>query len=194
MLGRLYLLLAVVSLSFIVLPGTVYGHSVLEESEPADGDQLEEGINNMELSFSTKVENGSTLSLISEDDQKIQPSSVDIDDNVMSAQFEESLSPGEYDVNWEIVGADGHPIEGQYTFSILGPGSQNQEHDEQNEDDEGSEVVNNAQNSETNNISNQKDNNTNEGSSLGMGIVVVLAFAGLILAGGMWIRKRKNRR
>lgn len=189
MLKKSCFILVMTAMFFIVLPGSAYGHSVLEKSDPADGDQLEQGIKIMELSYSTKIENGSTLSLRSEDGQEIQPSSVDLNNNVMSASFDESLRPGVYDVNWNIIGADGHPIDGQYSFSILSSSNQVKEND-----NEVSEVESNKQNPDANITANQQDTSGNETSSLGMIIVIILASIGLILAGGMWIGKKKNRK
>lgn len=189
MLKKSCFILVMNTMFFIILPGAAYGHSVLEESDPADGDQLEQGIKIMELSYSTKIENESTLSLRSEDGQEIQPSSVDLNDNVMSASFDESLRPGVYDVNWNIIGADGHPIDGQYSFSILGSSNQVKEND-----NEVSEVESNKQNLDANITANQQDTSGDETSSLGMIIVIIIASIGLILAGGMWIRKKQNRK
>ncbi|WP_407268515.1 copper resistance protein CopC [Radiobacillus sp. PE A8.2] len=106
---------------------TVNAHSVLEIATPKDGAQLESPITNIELSFNTKVENGSTLYVVKNNETKIQPNSVKINDNTMVGVFNE-LDAGIYQVKWKILGADGHIIDGEYSFTIAA-----QDDDEQTE-------------------------------------------------------------
>ena len=44
-----------------------------------------------------------------------------IEDDEMWATFLQPLENGDYKVEWKIIGADGHPIEGEFSFSVNVP-------------------------------------------------------------------------
>lgn len=204
--NALFVLIAFLFFSFIPL-NLAKAHSVLIKSTPEDGEQVDDTINSIELNFNTKVENGSTLYLVTDTGEEMEPESIDISDDVLQATFKESLQPGSYQVNWKIVGADGHPIENQYSFSIAEPetmeyddttsqtedgqtDSSAADNNSKNDDEAGTEQ--NNQNSETQNASEQKTEDDNGQSNLGSGIIIVLIIAGLVILAWMLFSKRKN--
>lgn len=44
-------------------------------------------------------------------------------DNHVTQQISEVLAPGTYTVGWRVVAPDGHPVTGEYTFTVKGAGS-----------------------------------------------------------------------
>lgn len=176
-------------------------HSVLLDATPKKGEQLEEPINSVVLTFSTKVENGSTLYLINKKGKKIQPVSVETTDDILKATFQDSLKSGSYQVNWKVVGADGHLIEKQYSFSIVEPEKKkSEESTTQLEDDQDTTSNNNKKDDETeqnNQDEVQKESSPNnqtksdsDQSFLGNGIIIFLIIVGLLLVGWMLFSKR----
>ena len=201
--GSLLMLLIVIML-FAIIPFSKAGaHSVLENATPADGEQLNEPINRIELSFNTKVENGSTLTLVKDTGDEIKPSSIEITGNALEAIFEDSLEPGSYQVNWKIIGADGHLIENQYSFTIKESEiTQDEDNATQSEDEQTNSTSEkeNLQNEEgkENGVKNQdlekqnqQTSNENEQSSLGSVIIILLIIVGLGLLAWMLFSKRK---
>ncbi len=178
---------------------SVSAHSVLEKSNPENGEKLETSIRKLELSFNTKIEKGSTLYIVDENKEKIDPSSVNLTENRLEAVFSTSLDAGTYQVNWEIVGADGHLIKESYSFTVLQNGQSNSPDgikdtppqsknnnvtvDEQTEDVE-EEIA--EQNADT------SANNNNKLSPLLYGIIFFLVIAGISILIWMYITKKKK--
>ncbi|BDH63592.1 copper resistance protein CopC [Ureibacillus massiliensis] len=180
---------------------TANAHSVLENSTPGDGEQLSETINRIELSFNTRIENGSTLTLVNDTGDVINPSSHEINDNMLVATFEDSLEPGSYQVNWKVVGADGHLIENQYSFTIkeseitLGKENAGQSEDERNiTSSENSQTVEYKEDElEDQDVEKQnRQANENDSSSIVNIIIITLIIAGLGLLAWMLFSKNKK--
>lgn len=128
-LGKVLLLIMV--FCFTMIPSVVFAHTGLEQSTPKDGETVED-VNEITLTFESKVEKGSSFSLMNENGELVPVDSIQINNQVMSGSVPSTISDGPYTVNWKIIGADGHPIEGKYSFQVKGnktetqPTSQNQ--------------------------------------------------------------------
>ncbi|KKK34744.1 copper resistance protein CopC [Salinicoccus roseus] len=203
---RIIFMVTVATLLFVAIPfEEASGHSVLESADPKSGEKLEESVDTMELSFSTKIENASTLSLINENDQEIQPSKIAIEGNVMKVTFEDFLDPGTYKVNWRIIGSDGHVIENNYIFSIS-KNKMSQNDSEENKDGIGTAPKKDNQNSDSTRIENKSNNqaaeskdtsneetkNMEEQDSLSIVIIIFLLMSGIILIIWIFADKRKK--
>ncbi|MFD1849681.1 copper resistance CopC family protein [Oceanobacillus bengalensis] len=202
----IYLLLVVIILFSIIPFSMASAHSVLEKATPTDGEQLEESIDSIELSFNTKIENGSTLSLVNDTGKEIQPSSVEITDNVLKAAFQDALEASTYQVNWKIVGADGHLIENQYSFTVKGSENNQSEDngvqtkDEQTDSSSNNEELNGEeangnelnQDSEKQTSTEQQTDDESEQSSVVSVIIIFLFIFGILLIVWMIIGKRKK--
>lgn len=197
-------LFLILLLIFSLIPFSVIeAHSTLDEAIPREEEKLKDSIDTVTLTFSTKIENGSKLSLVKENGEEIQPSSINLDDNLLEATFDEPLLSGTYQVNWKIIGADGHPIENQYSFSIVGAeDNPTPSEDEQNRIDESgnnpeqSETVNDNQ--QTTKATKNKDSDESQTnideqpSSFVNGIILFLIIAGIVLLSWLMVSKRKK--
>lgn len=204
--GFYYLLLVAIILFSIIPFNTSSAHSVLESSTPTDGEQLKESVNSIELTFNTKIENGSTLTLVDNSGTEIKPSSIEIIDNVLKATFQDLLEPNTYQVNWKIVGADGHLIENQYSFTVnesennqsgdTGTQTEDKQADSssENEDFESVEENNYELNQDPENQTSpeQQTNNDSEQSSIVPVIIIFLIIIGILLVLWMIFGKRKK--
>ncbi|UOR14115.1 copper resistance CopC family protein [Halobacillus amylolyticus] len=177
-------------------------HSVLQNSTPKEGATLEETVKRIELSFNTKIENGSTLYVLNQKEEKIKPSSVNLNDNVLQANFEENLPSGTYQVNWKILGADGHLIKNQYRFTISAAqeSSPDKEQDNQETKDKTTQEPETSkpddstlvQETDERNGSQQVDNNESSPSPFMYGIIIFITIAGAFLLFWMLFSKRKK--
>lgn len=189
----------IVLLLFSLFPiSMANAHSVLENSIPADGEQVNDSINRIELSFNTKIENGSTLTLVNDVGDELNPSSYEINDNVLVAIFEDSLESGTYQVNWKVIGADGHLIENQYSFTITVPGMTEDEN-ETTQTEEETNSTSEKETSTTDEVNNQEEenqhqssSNENEQSSLVMIIIICLIIAVIGIVAWMLFSNRKK--
>ncbi|MGV2621363.1 UNVERIFIED_CONTAM: copper resistance protein CopC [Halobacillus marinus] len=105
-------------LFFVMAPLTIVeAHTSLESSNPEADSTVEEPVESIELTFNTEIEEASTLTITDGNGEVMEPASVDIADNMMTANLNDPLPAGDYTVNWNIVGADGHIIEKEFTFT-----------------------------------------------------------------------------
>lgn len=101
-------------------PFHVFAHTGLKESNPKNGDRVTETLTNISLQFETKVEKLSKFEVFNEKNESV-PFEFKISGNEMSGNFEKAFADGAYQVKWSIVGEDGHPIKGQFSFTVERP-------------------------------------------------------------------------
>lgn len=117
------------------LPSFAFAHSELESATPAEGEKVTTDLETVVLTFSTKIESLSTIKL--KNDNKEIPLQVSVEDDQMIGKMNAPLENGNYTVEYKVIGADSHVIEGNYTFSVERPEQAQQEEgqEEKQEDD-----------------------------------------------------------
>jgi copper transport protein len=104
----------------IALVAAVHAHLV--SSSPADGEALEESPREIRLVFSEPVEAAlSRVVFVSATAERVVPVRADSTDVRVLVGELPSLPVAEYRVDWRTVSADGHPVEGSFRFTVLGP-------------------------------------------------------------------------
>lgn len=106
---------------FVLLSNQTFAHTVLENSTPKDGEVVKEPLQQITLNFATKVEETSTIEVSRSNGELVNLGNFVIDENEMWATFLQPLKNDDYKVVWKIVGADGHPIEGEFSFTVDTP-------------------------------------------------------------------------
>lgn len=101
----------------ISIPFSVQAHTTLLSSTPAEGENVTEALKEVELVFGTKIEEGSTMTVEGESGS-FEFTNIAITDDTMTGDFNETLSNGSYLILWNIIGEDGHPIEGEIAFGV----------------------------------------------------------------------------
>lgn len=100
-----------------IIPFSTLAHTTLLSSTPAEGENLTEALKEAELVFGTKIEEGSTMTIEGEGGS-FEFDSIAVEGDTMSGAFSESLDNGSYRILWNIIGEDGHPIEGEIAFGV----------------------------------------------------------------------------
>ncbi len=102
---------------FILTP-VALGHSGLSSSNPATEEIMKDEVQSVSLRFNTTIENTSMLKVINADgvEMPIEKTLINVDE--MVGKLEKPLAKGKYMVRWKIIGKDGHPIEGEFSFSV----------------------------------------------------------------------------
>lgn len=103
---------------FFAFTTTVSAHTGLTSSSPADGEDITEDVHEVLLEFNSKIESTSTVKVFNENKEEIIVSNIQTSENVMTGAFMSPLDNGTYTVEWKIIGADGHPIQGTYSFMV----------------------------------------------------------------------------
>jgi putative copper export protein/methionine-rich copper-binding protein CopC len=110
----------------LLLPSPAAAHTALTGASPANGAQLAEAPRELRLRFNEPIESAlARVVLIGPDGSEIRlgglRSAAD-SAGILIAPVDGLLSPGEYTVQWQVAGSDGHPVRGVYTFVIM-PGA-----------------------------------------------------------------------
>lgn len=118
-------LVALAGLLAAVLPGTpALAHSQLQHTFPADGTSITSPVSQVTLTFNEMVRGTFTTVVVagpgnrSYSDGHVKV----IDDDVFQAVY--PLKSGPYTVSWRAISADGHPVDGQFHFSVSLPANE----------------------------------------------------------------------
>ena len=122
---RLLFVLVLSIPGLLVLPADAAAHEELRAAAPASGDTLSVVPDQLRLTFVNPVQLGfAHLTLVGPD------GAVELDElrraadapRVLVARIRGALVAGTYTVRWQVAGPDGHPVRGEYTFTVL-PGA-----------------------------------------------------------------------
>ena len=108
----------------VMLPGTALAHSKLENAIPDKESVVEASPQSIQMTFNTKIEKLSTFKLFNSSDEQMNISDIKVDGAVLSGTVPDTLANDEYTVKWTIIGADGHAVDGQYTFEVKSAASE----------------------------------------------------------------------
>lgn len=104
-----------------LMPNVAMAHSKLEIAVPAQDATVTTSPQLIDLTFNTKVEKLSNFKLLNAAGEQIATDKAIVDGTKMSGAITEPLTNGIYTVKWTIIGADGHSVEGDYSFSVEAP-------------------------------------------------------------------------
>lgn len=110
---------AVAFATMLVTP--TFAHTHLTETNPADGATVTEAPSELFLQFDGQVGEGSFVELTNSAGEEVTVPNIAIGDKNMTATLAEPLTNDNYTVAWSIISADGHPLQGSYTFTINAP-------------------------------------------------------------------------
>ncbi|MCY9696157.1 copper resistance protein CopC [Paenibacillus alginolyticus] len=116
---KLVLISSILLLSFTMfLSKNAFAHTGLESSNPKAGAEVTEALKEITLTFEGKLENLSAFKLFDNNKQEIKLANFTLKEKTMTGLLSGPLSNGNYEVQWTIVGEDGHPIQGKYSFTV----------------------------------------------------------------------------
>lgn len=120
---RSLLALIVSLLAFGVPTLPASAHSELLQSTPADGEQLTEAPAEIELVFGEGVQQpGGAIVVKGPDGTRYdQPGSFETDENVATVKVDRATDGGEYTVVYRVMSADGHVVDGTFSYRVVGP-------------------------------------------------------------------------
>jgi methionine-rich copper-binding protein CopC len=114
-------LATVLLLSSACLPA--YAHADLVQTVPAQEEPVAAPLQEIRLTFTEGVELAfSDVSIIAGDQKEVELGELSLDPNdnkTLVVPIESELDPGAYTVQWTVVSADGHKMEGEYLMDIV---------------------------------------------------------------------------
>ena len=73
------------------------------------------------------IEQGSFIDVTTTSGEEIDVQDIIVGDGVLTGTLAEPLQNDVYQVNWSIISADGHPLEGEFSFTVELPVSETEE-------------------------------------------------------------------
>lgn len=110
-------LLAVVCVLLLAAPGSA--HAELVKTTPANGQRLDTAPSEVTMAFSESVNLLSDgISLLNKSGATVSTPDPSVDGHTVTWPMPAHLAHGSYVVTWRVVSADGHPIDGAFSFGI----------------------------------------------------------------------------
>ncbi len=109
------------SLFMFSAAGNAFAHTHLESTNPAEGETITEPLTEVTLTFEGKIEQGSTIDLTDANNEAVEFDNISVKDQVMTGTLVNPLENGTYRARWSSISADGHPMEGEFTFTVETP-------------------------------------------------------------------------
>lgn len=104
-----------------LMPGVTMAHSKLESSVPGQDASIAASPERIELTFNTKIEKLSNFKVLNAAGDEMETERAEVNGETMSGAVPAVLPNGTYTVKWTIIGADGHSVEGNYSFTVDAP-------------------------------------------------------------------------
>jgi copper resistance protein C len=163
-----------VAVAFLVgsISVNTFAHSHLADSNPKDGEVITNSIQEIKLDFDGKIMQGSYIEVTSTEGASFEVDTIEIGEGQLMATLANPLPNGEYKVDWSIISADGHPLEGAYSFTVNVP------------------VSNTTTPTENTEIKDGQFTDTTENSNIFMYVVIGVAVVILVI-GGILLRRKK---
>ncbi|HZG83650.1 copper resistance CopC family protein [Paenibacillus sp.] len=111
---RIAIMIVLLSMLF---PAGAFAHATLKHAAPGDQEVVTQPLTEIVLEFNSRIENLSTLALLDGQGQEI-PVQTSVGKTTLTGTLQEPLSSGQYQVIYNIVAADGHRIEKEYSFTV----------------------------------------------------------------------------
>jgi len=123
--GRVLSVMLAAAVALAVAPSVAHAHGRLVASNPGVGSRVATAPRELRLTFSEKIELAvSRVQLLGPDGNaialaKMSAAAADSGRTAI-ASISTPLAQGAYTVVWQLVGRDGHPIRGRFTFTVGG--------------------------------------------------------------------------
>lgn len=159
-------------------------HTYLDTTKPEDGTTITAPLQKIELTYSGNIEEGSTFIVKGASGSEFKPATVTVENGLMQGTFDEALPNDTYTVSWNSISEDGHPLSGQFSFTVNAPLDEVTEGNTLSEESTEPQVE--AEQTETN----EEDTQTNTATPLLIvgGLLLVIIVISLIT---LMKRKRK---
>jgi len=111
-------LVAVAALVIVAWPAPAFAHNQLVDSDPADGESLETGPEQVELTFLASLDpDGAELTVTGPDGASAVAGAPEVDGTSITIPVE-AVRAGEYEITYEVLSSDGHVVTGTLGFTV----------------------------------------------------------------------------
>lgn len=115
----LVLLLPLILTAWLLGAGHASAHDELVGSNPSAGTDLHKAPTSLRLTFSDSVHDiGVAVRVTDASGAQLQTGKPVVDDTVVTQRLKPTKAPGTVHVVWRVTSADGHPVSGNFNFSV----------------------------------------------------------------------------
>ncbi|MEY4435010.1 MAG: hypothetical protein RIR16_1050 [Actinomycetota bacterium] len=111
------------ALGLVLTPAAAQGHAQLVSSWPKPNQQISTNLTGVRLTFSDQLmnisETSNLLYLSRVGGARLVTTAPSLLGNQLSIKLPGKLALGKYRVSYRVISEDGHPISGNYTFSVV---------------------------------------------------------------------------
>ena len=111
-------LLAAVVFTVLGTPQAAWAHNALVSTSPGEGTTLTKPPSSIVLTFNEPVIATGTKVLVTGPEGSVAAGEPKLVDTTVEQGLLPELSAGEYTVEWRVTSADGHPINGEFSFAV----------------------------------------------------------------------------
>jgi methionine-rich copper-binding protein CopC len=126
MIRRLAAIAVLAGLALAGLATPALAHNSLVDSTPKDQASVEVGPQTVQLTFDQPVQDdagANTVAVIGPRNDHWETGPARVDSNVVSAPVGTLGAAGQYSINWRVLSADGHPVQGSLKFTLTKAGT-----------------------------------------------------------------------
>ena len=171
---------------------SAFAHSHLGGSNPADGDVVTEPLNEIVLEFDGQIEQGSFIDVTTTEGQAIELQEIIIGEGTLTGTVAEPLPNDEYQVNWSIISADGHPLEGEFSFTVNAAVPESVEEETKNPETGIVEETTESAEQTTEDQESATSANEVEKESSSMTVILIVLLVVIVAGGFFLLTKRKK--
>jgi copper resistance protein C len=104
-----------------LLPAAAHAHAILESSSPNAGGSIPAGAVDLEFHYNSRIDHARSRLLLTAPGGGQQTLKIGANDapDVLTAAA--TLTPGAYNVRWQVLAVDGHITRGDVPFTVTGP-------------------------------------------------------------------------
>nr|WP_304214914.1 copper resistance protein CopC [Fredinandcohnia onubensis] len=177
----------------MTISNSVFAHSHLEGSNPADGETITEPITEISLEFDGKIEQGSFIEVTTTSGQAVELQDIMIGEGILTGTVSEPLANDDYQVKWSIMSADGHPLEGEFSFTVNAPVTETDE-EVAEEPSETPEAVEDTTGEEKQSTESQEEASSDEvKEESSYTTVILIGLLIVIIVGGFFLITKKRK-
>lgn len=117
---KLWVVALLVAVAFTVLgtPQAAWAHNALVSTSPGDGKTVTKPPSSILLTFNEPAIATGTKVLVTGPDGSVASGDPQLVDTTVEQALLPELTAGEYTVEWRVTSADGHPINGEFSFRV----------------------------------------------------------------------------
>lgn len=110
--------LAALFLAVSLSATSVDAHTHLQSTNPGNGTEVTTELSTISLTYGGQIEEGSFFEITSSEGQNIEVEAFTVEDGVLTGSLAQPLENDAYTVTWTSISEDGHPLTGEFSFTV----------------------------------------------------------------------------